>query len=138
MSIPIPIVDSLLNLGGKLIERLFPDPTARAAAQLELVKLQQSGALAELAAETDLARGQQKINEVEAGNASLFVSGWRPSVGWLCCASLAYQFIVRPLLITFGKPAPGLEVGDLLTILLGMLGLGGLRTAEKWKGVAAK
>ena len=138
MSIPIPIVDSLLNLGGKLLERIIPDPLARANAQLELVKLHQTGELAHLAAETDLAKGQLEINKVEAASSSLFVSGWRPSIGWLCSVSLGYQFLLRPLLITFGKPAPPLDMADLLTLLLGMLGLGGLRTAEKIKGVAAK
>lgn len=138
MSIPIPIVDSLLNLGGKLLERIIPDPLARANAQLELVKLHQTGELAHLAAQTDLAKGQLAINEKEAAHASLFVSGWRPSIGWLCSLSLAYQFIARPLLVTFGHEAPPLDMGDLLTILLGMLGLGGLRTVEKIKNVAAK
>lgn len=138
MSIPIPIVDSLLQFGGKIVERLFPDPTARAAAQLELVKLQQSGELARLAADTDLAKGQQAINAKEAESASLFVAGWRPAAGWVCNLALAYQFLIRPALVAFGKPAPDLEMGDLLTILLGMLGLGGLRTKEKLAGVAAK
>ena len=133
MSFPILEVFGFV---GKVLDKIIPDPQAKAQAQLELAKLHQNGALAELAAETQLASGQLEINKTEAASGSLFVAGWRPAVGWLCCASLAYQFIVRPLLITWGKPAPGLEVGDLLTILLGMLGLGGLRTKEKLAGVA--
>jgi hypothetical protein len=136
MSIPIPVVDGLLKIGSSLIDRLFPDPNQKAAAQLELIKLQQSGELAALAAETDLAKGQLEINKTEAASSSLFVAGWRPGTGWICNAALAYHFLIRPLLITFGKPAPALEIGDLLTLLLGLLGLGGLRTKEKLAGVA--
>lgn len=128
----------LIPFVGKVLEKVIPDPQAKAAAQIKLLELQQTGELAKLAAETKLAEGQLEINKVEAGNASLFVSGWRPSIGWLCSLSLAYQFLIRPLLVTFGHEAPALDMGDLLTILLGMLGLGGLRSFEKVKGVAAK
>ena len=128
----------LIPFVGKVLDKVIPYPQAKAAAQLKLLELQQSGDLARLAAETKLAEGQLDINKIEAGNANLFVSGWRPSIGWLCSLSLAYQFLVRPLLVTFGHEAPPLDMGDLLTILLGMLGLGGLRSFEKVKGVAAK
>ncbi len=90
-----------------------------------------------LAAETKLAEGQLEINKVEAASPNLFVSGWRPGVGWVCCLALVYQFFLRPALVTFGKPAPDLPMGDLITILLGLLGLGTLRTVEKIKKVAA-
>lgn len=123
---------------GKVLDRVIPDKGAAAEAKLKLLELQQSGELAHLAAETELAKGQLEINKVEAGNANLFVAGWRPGVGWVCCLALVYQFFLRPALITFGKPAPDLEMGDLITILLGLLGLGALRTTEKIKGVAAK
>lgn len=128
----------LIPFVGKVLEKIIPDPQAKAAAQIKLLEITQSGELAKLAAETKLAEGQLEINKIEAGNANLFVSGWRPSIGWLCSLSLAYQFLIRPLLVTFGHEAPALDMGDLLTILLGMLGLGGLRSFEKIKGVAAK
>src|SRR5690348_13208365 len=126
----------LIPVVGKVLDRIIPDKGAAAEAKLKLLELQQSGELARLASETELAKGQLEINKVEAASSSLFVSGWRPGVGWICALALAYQFFIRPALITFGKPAPDLAMGDLLTILLGLLGLGGLRTAEKIKGVA--
>lgn len=132
---------SLLNLipiVGKVLDRVLPDKGAAAEAKLKLLELQQTGELAVLAAETKLAEGQLEINKVEAASPNLFVSGWRPGVGWVCCLALVYQFFLRPALVTFGKPAPDLPMGDLITILLGLLGLGTLRTVEKVKGVAAK
>lgn len=126
----------ILGIAGKVIDKFIPDPQAKAAAQLELLRMQQAGELAHLAADTELAKGQQEINKVEAASPSLFVSGWRPAVGWCCASALTYEFLLRPLAVAFGYPAPELPMGDLLTLLLGMLGLGGLRTKEKLAGVA--
>ena len=131
-----------LDLGGKLIDKIFPDPQARAAAQLELMKLAQNGELAQLTAETELAKAQAEINQAEASSASLFVSGWRPFVGWVCGLGLAVQFLVAPLVGFLASLAgrqfsiPTLDMSVLLTLLFGMLGLGGMRTFEKMKGVA--
>lgn len=131
-----------LDLGGKIIERIFPDPAQAATAKLELLKMQQSGELARLAADTDLAKGQLAVNQVEAANANIFVSGWRPFIGWVCGSGLAFQFLAAPLLTwgaeLFGKmvAVPTLDMGTLLTLLLGMLGLGSMRTMEKLQGKA--
>lgn len=79
---------------------------------------------------------QTKINEIEAGHRSIFVAGWRPFVGWICGIALAYNFIVRDLFIWILKPIdipPALQMEHLMTVLMGMLGLGGLRTFEKLK-----
>jgi len=128
-------VTALLDIGGKVIDRLWPDPAVAASAKFELFKLQQSGELAQLG-------DQLEINKVEAANPSVFVSGWRPFVGWVCGFGLVYSFIAQPLLAwgsvnwSFVIP-PTLDLGTLLTILGGMLGLGSLRTVEKVKGVAA-
>lgn len=130
------ILSGIFELGKGLIDRFFPDPEKKAAAQLELLKMQQSGELAELAANTDLAKGQLDVNKVEAASQNMFVSGWRPCIGWICGISLAFTFVARPLLVGFGVDVPALDMGDLLTILVGMLGLGGMRTYEKQKGVA--
>jgi hypothetical protein len=126
------LVDALLGLGGKLIDKLIPDPAARDAAKLELLKLQQSGELAAMVAQTD-------INKVEAANPSVFVSGWRPAVGWVCALAMAYQYLIRPFLAAFYPVLtfPGLD-DNLWQLLAGMLGLGGLRTFEKLNGVAAR
>ncbi len=136
-------VSAALDIGGKLIDRLIPDPVQKQAAALQLLQLQQSGELAQLASDTDLAKGQLAVNQTEAGNANSFVSGWRPSVGWVCCAGLAYSFVVRPIAGPLaqkylGAPMDALDMGTLGTLLFGMLGLGSMRTVEKINGVATK
>jgi hypothetical protein len=130
-------LSALLDIGGKVIDRVWPDPEKAAAAKLELFKMQQSGELAAMA-------GQMEINKVEAASSSLFVSGWRPSIGWICGAGFAVQFVVGPLAewgaALAGHPVkfPQMDTGTMMPLLLGMLGLGGLRTAEKLADKAAK
>lgn len=136
--------DDALGFGLKIIDKLIPDPAAKAQAQLELLKLQQNGELAQLNADLELAKAQAATNTAEASNPNVFVSGWRPFIGWTCGAGLAVQFIAGPLCTwlaaLFERTAafPTLDTGTLLTLLFGMLGLGGMRTAEKFKGVASK
>lgn len=129
-------VTALLDVGGKLIDRVWPDPTAAANAKFELFKLQQSGELSAIA-------GQLEINKVEAANPNMFVSGWRPFVGWVCGIGLLYSFLGQPLLswaasIYSLHVPPALDMGTLITVLGGLLGLGSLRTIEKINGVANK
>jgi hypothetical protein len=130
-------ISALLDVGSKVIDRVWPDPAQAASAKLELMKLQQSGELAQIA-------GQMDINKVEAANPSVFVSGWRPGIGWVCGAGFAVQFVVGPLAewgsALYGHPVkfPQMDTGTMMPLLLGMLGLGGMRTAEKMQGVAAK
>ncbi len=95
------IVAAVANIGGKVIDRIWPDPAQAAAAKLELLKMQQSGELAQLAAETDLAKGQLAVNAAEAANPSIFVSGWRPAVGWVCVLGLFTQFFGRSYFMFF-------------------------------------
>ena len=79
---------------------------------------------------------QTKINEIEAGHRTVFVAGWRPFIGWVCGGALAYNFVIRDLFIWVTKTTdapPALQMEHLMTVLLGMLGLGGLRTFEKIK-----
>lgn len=129
-------VTALLDVGGKLIDKLFPDPTQKAAANYELLKLHQQGQLEILAQEIALAKTQTDTNTEEAKSANWFVAGWRPYIGWVCGTGLAYQFLVFPVLIAFVPKVVSLDMGTLLTLLLGMLGLGGMRTYEKSKGVS--
>jgi hypothetical protein len=77
---------------------------------------------------------QAEINKVEAQNRSLFVSGWRPMVGWICSAAFGFHYIVMPLLVAYTDIDPvEFDTNSLFTVLMGMLGLGGLRTYEKLK-----
>ena len=130
-------VTAVLDIGGKLIDRMWPDPAQAATAKLELIKLQQSGDLAQMT-------GQLEINKVEAANANIFVSGWRPAIGWVCALALLYQYLIRPLAVAVfaavGHPLPvmpGLDE-NLWQLMMAMLGMGGLRTFEKVQGVANK
>jgi hypothetical protein len=134
----------LLGIGSKVIDKIWPDPVQRDAAKLELLKLQQSGELAQLTADTNLMIEQIKVNQAEAANPSVFVSGWRPAIGWVCGAACGWNWIGLPVvklaLEIYGHPinlAPA-DLTEMLPVLMGMLGLGGLRTIEKLQGRAAK
>jgi hypothetical protein len=85
---------------------------------------------------------QVEVNKVEAGHSSVFVAGWRPSIGWVCAAGLAWAFVVAPIaswsLMVLGIKAelPAIQFDHLFELVLAMLGIGGLRTFEKLRGVA--
>jgi len=120
-----------------LIDRI-PDPNERARAK-EQVEAQM------LSAMTSLVQGQLSINEKQATHGSIFVAGARPAIMWICGVALGWNYILQPIL-NWGvfiagvdiAMAPALDTGELTTILLGMLGLGGLRTYEKRLGVARR
>ena len=135
------LLSGLFDLGKGLIDRLFPDPAAKAAAQLELLRMEQTGALAQLAAETDLAKLQIQTNIEEAKSTNWWVAGWRPAIGWVCGAGLAYAALVEPFArfaakVWFGYTGdfPVIDTDLTLQILMGMLGLGAMRSVEKIKG----
>jgi hypothetical protein len=121
-------IGAVADLATGIINKLWPDKS-------ETEKQQMIAAVS-------LVQGQIEVNRAEATNPSIFVAGWRPAVGWVCAAAFGYQFVVRPLL-AFGFVAsghllpdlPGID-GQLWELLAGMLGLGGLRSFEKVKGVA--
>lgn len=135
------LLDGLFGLAGKVFDKIFPNPQQAAEAKLKLFEMQQSGELKVLEAETQLALGQLKVNEVEAVSDSLFKSGWRPAVGWTCVLGLFYQFVIHPFATFFlawyevKAVLPILNMDTLMTLLFGLLGLGAYRTAEKLKGV---
>ena len=99
-------------------------------------ELDHEAAQHELSAEVQLALAQIKLNSNEATHPSMFVAGWRPAVGWICAIILFFNFIVGPLLATFGVMVPLLDAATMMPVLLGMLGLGGMRSFEKMKGVS--
>ena len=91
----------------------------------------------------DLAIAQIEVNKAEAASGSIFKGGWRPAIGWVCASAFAYHFVLQPLIV-FGVlsagvdlPAlPEFDMASLMTVMMGMLGLGGLRTYEKQKGIS--
>ncbi len=125
----------------KIIDKIIPDPQAKAQAQLEVLKMQQAGEFKELDAQLQMAQMQASVNLEEAKSPNLFVSGWRPFIGWACGAIFVSNYMGVPLLAWISPlvhipPPPRLDIGEVLPVLLGLLGLGGLRTTEKIKGVA--
>jgi len=152
MALPIPIVDNLIGLardvGKELIDRLWPDKVAqeqeRAKAELELYRLTQVERMQDKANEVQLAAAQIAVNAQEAQSSSVFVAGWRPFIGWTCGASFAYAYLIGPLITQISSaygysfPLPPIDMDNMLYVLGGMLGLGGLRTFEKVKGVHTK
>jgi len=130
------LLGPLFELGKGIIDRLFPDPAKKAEAELELLKMTQAGDLQVILA-------QLAINAKEAESSSVFVAGWRPFVGWTCGIGLAYATIIHNLLewlavVRAWPLPPAVDTDTLLYVLGAMLGIGGLRTLEKVKGVAAK
>lgn len=125
---------------GNVLDKIFPDPIKSQEAKLKLMELQQNGDLKELEASLQRDVAQIELNRVEAQSDDKFKSRWRPAVGWICVFGLAYSAILYPLLtwfaVIYGIASPpnlGMEV--LMPVLLGMLGLGGMRSFEKYKGV---
>lgn len=134
---------ALLPTVSRLLDKLIPDPEARAKAQLDLLKLEQDGAFKELDAQLQINLAQAEINKVEAASQNGFQAGWRPLAGYACVFGLAYEFLIRPLLpwalVVSGVEAPPLPSldGVLFELIFGMLGLGTLRSADRWSRVKA-
>jgi hypothetical protein len=138
------LIGPVFEVISKVIDRVVPDPKAAAEAKLEMFKMQQAGDFKELDANLQLALGQMKVNEAEAAGKSAYASGWRPTVGYIGAASLGWNFVGYPMAnwaaaaFKLGiTPPPMLDTGPLITIVMGMLGIGVMRTWEKGKGVAS-
>lgn len=128
------MIPLLIPLLGTIFDKIFPDAESANKAKLELMKMEADGAFKQL-----------EVNKAEAASGSVFVAGWRPFIGWVCGVIFGYNFLLQPLAIFimayFGHPIPdlpALDSSEVMTVLLGMLGLGGLRTVEKVKGVHSK
>lgn len=109
------------------IDKFVETPEEKKAAEQIMMKIQQ---------EPD--RWQTEINKIEAGHRTLFVAGWRPAVGWICVAALGWGWIIAPILLFLfpARPLPAIEVGEAISLIMAMLGMGALRTYEKQKGLA--
>ena len=125
------IAETLTGVAGKVLDKFVQDKDLKAKLDHELNMAFHEANLA-----------QTEINKVEAASQSMFVAGWRPFVGWTCGVALMYHFLLLPLLHFILKATgnevelPEFDFSHLSTILMGMLGLGGLRTYEKLRGVS--
>ena len=125
-----PIASGLFGL----IDKLFTSDDERTAAKLKVLELEKSGELAQIA-----------VNAQEARHDSIFVAGWRPFIGWVCGLAFIWAFLLYPILsffvVAIGLPVdltlvPELDLASMMPVLMGMLGLGAMRSWEKREGVA--
>jgi len=123
-------VGGVSELIGTAINKIWPDKSEAEKQQL--------------AAAVMVVQGQIDINKNEAGNPSVFVSGWRPFIGWVCGTACAWNWIGLPIakviivILGYKLDLSPANLTEMMPVLLGMLGLGGLRTLEKINGVASK
>ena len=129
------LVSSILPIATTVLDRVVPDKNAKAKALQELEHM-----LVE--AETKGQLAQIEVNKIEAASRSIWVSGWRPFIGWSCGFAMAYAYVVQPILVFILAQSgylidlPRVEHAEMMPILLGMLGLGGLRSFEKYKKIS--
>ena len=131
------MIESLIGPVAGLLDKFIEDKDQKARISHELSTMAERHA-------QELAKAQLEVNKEEASHTSMFVSGWRPAVGWVCCAGLASNYLLVPF-ANFGLGVAGsvymvplLDLSEMMPVLLGMLGLGAMRTVEKTKDVARK
>lgn len=127
----IPIFSAILGI----IDKIVPDTAAAEKAKLELAVLRETG-------ELQLMLAQANTNLEEAKHASIFVAGWRPFIGWIGGFGLCWAFVVQPMItylfVMAGvevPPMPEMHIQELLSLVMALLGVAGMRTYEKFKGV---
>ncbi|MDB4032182.1 holin family protein [Porticoccaceae bacterium] len=121
------IVSALIGPVTGLLDKFIEDKDQKNAIAHELATMAERHS-------QELLKGQLEVNKVEAAHKSLFVAGWRPAIGWICGIALLYSTILSPILdIWFTVPVVNTSL--LQTVLMGMLGLGAMRSYEKTKGV---
>lgn len=129
-------IGEVAGLATDIVNKIWPDKTQQ---EKDALAFQMQAAVIQ----SDLVKGQLSVNQAEAGNASVFVAGWRPFVGWVCGCAFAWAFVVGPLVSYLATLAgatvslPALDLSQLSPVLMGMLGLGAMRTVEKVNGIKA-
>lgn len=130
----ISIISSLVGPVAGILDKFIEDKDQKAALAHEIATLADKQAQEQI-------MGQLEINKTEASHPSMFVAGWRPAVGWVCALAMLFNFLLIPF-INLGLDIGGLDIQldlidmqTMMPVLLGMLGLGGMRTAEKIKQV---
>ena len=128
------MLQSLIGPVTGLLDKFIEDKDKKNAIAFELSTMAEKHA-------TELAKAQLEVNKTEAAHKNLFVAGWRPAVGWTCCLAMASNFLVIPManfalaLADSAVSIPLIELSTMMPVLMGMLGLGAMRTVEKSKGV---
>ena len=129
------MIQALIGPVTGLLDKFIEDKDQKAKLAHEVATMAQTHA-------QELARGQLEINKAEAQHRSIFVAGWRPFLGWCLSFAMAWHFVLAPLTMfacgameIYIPDLPVFDMDSLMTVLLGMLGLGGLRTVEKVKGL---
>jgi hypothetical protein len=132
----IPFLSALIEPVTGLLDKVIEDKDQKAKLAHEIATMADNHA-------QQLALAQIEVNKAEAASNSNYKGGWRPFVGWVCGIAFAYHFVLQPVVIFIlaycGLEVPDLpefDMGQLMTVLMGMLGLGGLRSFEKYKGVS--
>lgn len=120
-------LDDAIAAGLQVINKFVPDPNAKIQAEKDLRDSLQAWD-----------HDQTQINAIEAANPNVFVSGWRPAIGWIGVLGLFYQYVGRPIIVGMGYPDFIALDDSINQLVFAMLGLGGLRTYEKVKGIASK
>lgn len=129
-----PIYDGVMGVVDRVLA-FIPNPQEKAKAKIEA-----ESRLIEIIAQENQA--QAEVNKVEAANPSVFVAGWRPAIGWIGASCLGWAYVLQPMAAfivplvdpSIVIPAPKMPV-DMFDLILGMLGIGGMRTFEKVRGV---
>lgn len=135
-------VDDIIGGIVTIANKFIPDAQKQAELQLEIAKLKQQEEFKQIDTALQLAQQQTDINKIEAGSSSLFVAGWRPACGWVCAIAFAYHYVLQPFIsfvlfaCGYHFDLPKFDMEALLTLLLGMLGLGGMRSFDKMKGTS--
>lgn len=130
-------IGEVANFATNLVNKFWPDKTQAEKDQLALQVQQMTIA-------ANLTQGQIDVNKAEASNQSIFVAGWRPFIGWVCGAAFGWTFVIGPLLsftlsaFKMSVALPQLDLSQLSPVLMGMLGLGVMRTVEKVNGLKMK
>jgi len=129
------MLTALIGPATKLLGKFIEDKDVKNKLAHEIATMAENHA-------QELAKGQLEINKAEAQHKSLFVAGWRPFIGWTCGIALAWHFVIAPFIMfvcaylnVVIPELPQFDMGSLMTVLMGMLGLGGLRTFEKYKKI---
>jgi len=122
------VLEALIGPVSGLLDKFIEDKDAKNALAHEISTMAERHA-------QELAKGQLEVNKTEAAHKSLFVAGWRPAIGWICGLALMYSTILSPIL-SIWFTVPPVDSSLLTTVLMGMLGLGAMRTVEKTKSVA--